>query len=193
MPEKKLNRRVQYTRNALREALVDLAAEKPLQSITVTDICARADINRSTFYLHYKDVHGLLLEIEDDILDHIRAGIADIPLTSSAFAAALSEMRRSTRLLALFRALLGDRGDPQFVRRLQQLTFDAFQKAWRINMPDADANQQLLVYSFVVSGVVSLLSVWIRDSAPDSSAEETVRLLRQLVEHGIGSLLVESE
>ena len=50
MGEHKLNRRVQYTRTALREALIDLICEEPLASISVTDICARADINRSTFY-----------------------------------------------------------------------------------------------------------------------------------------------
>ena len=46
MPETKNNRRVRFTRSALREALIDLILEKPLVSITVKDICARADINR---------------------------------------------------------------------------------------------------------------------------------------------------
>lgn len=68
MGEHKLNRRVQYTRTALREALIDLICEKPLASISVTDICARADINRSTFYLHYQGVHELLGEIENQLL-----------------------------------------------------------------------------------------------------------------------------
>ena len=60
MPETKNNRRVRFTRSALREALIDLILEKPLVSITVKDICARADINRSTFYLHFKDVTAIL-------------------------------------------------------------------------------------------------------------------------------------
>ena len=51
MPEAKNNRRVRFTRSALREAFIDLLIEKPILSITVKDICARADINRSTFYL----------------------------------------------------------------------------------------------------------------------------------------------
>ena len=60
MPETKNNRRVRFTRSALREALIDLILEKPLVSITGKDICARADINRSTFYLHFKDVTDIL-------------------------------------------------------------------------------------------------------------------------------------
>ena len=42
MPETKNNRRVRFTRSALREALIDLILEKPLVSITVKDICARS-------------------------------------------------------------------------------------------------------------------------------------------------------
>ena len=67
MPETKNNRRVRFTRSALREALIDLILEKPLVSITVKDICARADINRSTFYLHFKDVTDILRTTEDEI------------------------------------------------------------------------------------------------------------------------------
>ena len=68
MPETKNNRRVRFTRSALREALIDLILEKPLVSITVKDICARADINRSTFYLHFKDVTDILRTTEDEII-----------------------------------------------------------------------------------------------------------------------------
>ena len=68
MPEARSNRRVRFTRSALREALIDLILEKPLVSITVKDICARADINRSTFYLHFKDVTDILRATEDEII-----------------------------------------------------------------------------------------------------------------------------
>ena len=53
MPKETVNRRVQFTKTALRDAMLELISEKPLTSITVKDVCARADINRSTFYLHY--------------------------------------------------------------------------------------------------------------------------------------------
>ena len=71
MPEARSNRRVRFTRSALREALIDLILEKPLVSITVKDICARADINRSTFYLHFKDVTDILRTTEDEIIEHM--------------------------------------------------------------------------------------------------------------------------
>ena len=68
MPKETVNRRVQFTKTALRDAMIELICEKPLTSITVKDVCARADINRSTFYLHYKDVDSLLVAVEDYVI-----------------------------------------------------------------------------------------------------------------------------
>ena len=51
------------SRKMINEALADLLTEKPLDKITVTDVVNRADINRGTFYAHYKDI--------PDVVDHL--------------------------------------------------------------------------------------------------------------------------
>lgn len=51
------------SKRLINEALADLLTEKPLDKITVTDIVARADINRGTFYAHYRDI--------PDVVDHL--------------------------------------------------------------------------------------------------------------------------
>ncbi|MCI8835185.1 MAG: hypothetical protein HFH24_07400 [Ruminococcus sp.] len=65
----KTDRRTQKTMNILKEIFVDLLKEKPVQSISVTELCRLADINRSTFYLHYCDIYALLEDIENDCLE----------------------------------------------------------------------------------------------------------------------------
>lgn len=55
----------------IRNALVSLMGEKPFEKITVTDIVKRADINRGTFYAHYKDSRQVLDKIRDDALEEI--------------------------------------------------------------------------------------------------------------------------
>ena len=59
MPEKREDRRTQYSKRVIREALYELMQEKPLNKITVTEICALADVNRSTFYAYYTDIFNL--------------------------------------------------------------------------------------------------------------------------------------
>lgn len=51
------------SRKLINDALADLLTEKSLDKITVTDVVRRADINRGTFYAHYKDI--------PDVVDHL--------------------------------------------------------------------------------------------------------------------------
>jgi len=57
---KKLDPRVKRTRQLLQQAFFDLVREKTLDSITVQDIAARAEVNRATFYAHFEDKNALI-------------------------------------------------------------------------------------------------------------------------------------
>src|SRR5947207_8618855 len=55
------DRRIQKTVKLLREALVSLISEKPYDSIVIKEILDRANVGRSTFYMHFRDKDELLL------------------------------------------------------------------------------------------------------------------------------------
>src|SRR5213078_1050830 len=57
--------RVVRTREALREAMTALAAESPLEAITVRAIAARAGVGYATFFRHYTDKDALLAEVSE--------------------------------------------------------------------------------------------------------------------------------
>ena len=67
MNGKKIDRRVQRTRQILRDALVALILEKGYQKITVQDIIDRAHVGRSTFYSHFRDKDDLLFSGFDEL------------------------------------------------------------------------------------------------------------------------------
>ena len=77
MKTKKLDRRVQWTCQILRDALVALILEKGYQKITVQDIIDRANVGRSTFYSHFRDKDDLLFsgfdELAHDLDRHMRS------------------------------------------------------------------------------------------------------------------------
>lgn len=50
------------TAKRMDEALLLLLREKSLEYVTIKEICAKASVNRSTFYLHYENIGDLLLE-----------------------------------------------------------------------------------------------------------------------------------
>lgn len=160
MPETKSNRRVRFTRSALREALIDLILEKPLVSITVKDICARADINRSTFYLHFKDVTDILRTTEDEIIEHMREHTPtherkfhDLQEIEGFFIDFLEQIRNNPRIMKVIQVLCSEQGDPYFVRKLQTMTYKAFLDGWDMHMmPGNERAQELLVFSYTISG-----------------------------------------
>lgn len=67
-----VDRRITRTKLAIRDALVTLIKEKGFDALTVSDIVTRANINRGTFYLHYKDKFDLLEQTETKILQEIQ-------------------------------------------------------------------------------------------------------------------------
>lgn len=71
MSENKTDRRVKRTENAIFKALSTLASKKPLTAITVTELCQLADIHKSTFYLHYHDIHHCAREFQNRLTDYI--------------------------------------------------------------------------------------------------------------------------
>ena len=61
------DRRVKRTKKALRDCLFQLLDEKSVEEITVKELTAMADINRSTFYFYYKDIDDMIMQIQDEI------------------------------------------------------------------------------------------------------------------------------
>ena len=60
------------TKNAIRTAFAEMVKEKgELDKITVTELVKRANINRSTFYLHYSDIYDIAAELEHSLMSDV--------------------------------------------------------------------------------------------------------------------------
>jgi len=75
-PTKQIDRRVQRTRQALRNAITELLLVRGWDRISVQHLCARANIGRSTFYMHFADKEALLRGTFDDLGKALRAQLA---------------------------------------------------------------------------------------------------------------------
>lgn len=75
--QKQENQRTRLTKRLLREGLLELLKEKPVEYITVKELCELAELNRSTFYAYYNDVPALYQEMGSELaralLEHIWA------------------------------------------------------------------------------------------------------------------------
>ena len=67
MDKKKTDRRVRRTKTRLTEGLLHLLMQKDIKDISVRELAEYADINRCTFYLHYKDIYDMIEKIEEEL------------------------------------------------------------------------------------------------------------------------------
>ncbi|MDR1093180.1 MAG: TetR/AcrR family transcriptional regulator [Clostridiales bacterium] len=67
--------RIQKTLREIRAAFAELSRARPIEKITVKELCAKALINKATFYFHYKNIGELIEEIEDEFVEKLTGGI----------------------------------------------------------------------------------------------------------------------
>ncbi|MDD7718037.1 MAG: TetR/AcrR family transcriptional regulator, partial [Eubacteriaceae bacterium] len=65
---RKTDARIRYTQRILKESFLTLLKQKPVNKITVKEVCEIAELNRATFYAHYSDCFALLESIEQELL-----------------------------------------------------------------------------------------------------------------------------
>ncbi|MGM9969916.1 MAG: TetR/AcrR family transcriptional regulator [Anaeroplasma sp.] len=88
---KKEYRNVIKTKKAIREAFADLVSEKKdLYKITVTELIQRANIAKSTFYLHYSDIFSVAEEFENDLIETLKSIIANTDQNINSFEKSLN-------------------------------------------------------------------------------------------------------
>ena len=165
------NRSTRRTRSAIREALAEMLAVKPLGKITVQELIDRANICRTTFYAHYEDIYDLLSEVEDDILSEIREGLEGLdqaPIrVEEQYPAIEAVVEVYARHENLIRLLNGPNGDPGFDTRLQDTIYDVTRQLRRLKEGDAFDEERHRLYScYVISGGISVLNRMISANLP---------------------------
>lgn len=187
-PEIKADRRILKTKKAIYEALVELMQKKKLNSITVTELAAHADINRKTFYTYYSTVN--------DVLDE---GINELITSLKDLLCAMSEDYNMFSPQTLFAFLNTIMSDADIARNLfasdnGSLLFNRLQKALqetllkeltdkdiKMNVP---SEQYPLISNFVAGGMVSAYYEWIIN--PDGiTLDEMARTLTTLIISGV--------
>ena len=169
--EEHLDLRQRKTRKLLVEALAQLLEEKSFQELSVTDICRRAMVHRTTFYAHFNDKRELLsyllsqLErecVETCLPKEERTSPKEYFLTAVKNALGFFQDRRSLYLACLNSGMeaevhvLSDRAAQELCRRLSQ-------PAFRDAAPEVDPQ---IAARFYIGAVLALIRWWLTNDDP---------------------------
>jgi AcrR family transcriptional regulator len=95
-----VNQRTRLTTRLFHESLLSLLKEKSIDKITVKELCQGAELNRTTFYLHYGKPADVLAEIEDELICKTQSCLME-----------LKEENAVARMQALLEYIRGRPGD----------------------------------------------------------------------------------
>lgn len=182
------DRRVARTREALRGALVELILEKGYDAIAVNDIVTRANIARSTFYMHHGSKEGVLL----DGVGHLREFLARAQRTAQeaadgvvdplGFSLAFFEHADENRDLS--RALLGSGGGVVMINAFRQM-FDRLIKRGLVEMAETKRRSSTMpvdaLVRFTTEALMGVLMWWI-EAKPRLTPIEGNKIFRQLID-----------
>ena len=157
------DKRIRRTKKLLRQALTRLMQQKDFQSITVTDVVREADINRGTFYAHYRDVYDLRERIEAEMIADFRGMIAS--LRPSEIATLQPVLSRAVDYLEenreIVTALIKGSGVEGFGKKL----IGVLEECRLEGMPYRSV-EDVYIARFVARGVVGMLEKWINEAQP---------------------------
>ncbi|WP_156855648.1 TetR/AcrR family transcriptional regulator [Oceanobacillus sp. AG] len=185
MTSEKLDRRKKYTRMVLKDSLLQLLKQKSFSQVTVKEICERADINRSTFYAHYRDQFELLETIEDEIVMDMQQYMNTYNLQEKEDALKMTE-----KLISYFAAkqeeliiLLNVSDETSFERKVREVAQASIRSEWIIS---EQTDQQLSSYltAFIISGSVYVLKMWLLGGM-EEPPHKMAKLINNLINHGI--------
>ena len=159
------DRRVRRTRKQLQTALAALMREKDLKEITVREVTELAEVNRGTFYSHYRDLYDLREQMEEELFCQLSQVLSVCPLerTPGGLRPILTAVFQFIlENQALFVTALSGGGE-RFFSRLRQMIQELYLSQWSGFYDLGSAQGTNYYLEFVVSGVVGLVRAWVRD------------------------------
>ena len=183
----KIDRRVLYTKMFLKESLLELMKEKPIDKITPTELCRHAGINRNTFYKHYYTTRDLLQEIEEEFSAQLVESIGEI-LQQDNIQHLLQEICSIVLEKKEFcKVLFSANGDAAFMQDVIMLGKGLILENWeRMGVQLSDEKMEI-VFSFIINGSVAIMRSWAATDMLIPPAEIADLIIR-LTMHGISGV-----
>lgn len=186
MIENSQDRRVKRTKTLLQKTLVELMLEKKVSQISVKELTQRADVNRSTFYLHYLDIYDMLEQMENEFVGRVQGFFCDYfnPLPNSPPITLFLQISQwLERDKEYYVKLLRGTAAAQLLEKLRVQIVDEFLHILYTIFQEENSLDLRTRVNFIVSGTIGVLHMWVTEENTGSLLELS-RTIEDLLENG---------
>ncbi|WP_160672917.1 TetR/AcrR family transcriptional regulator [Clostridium sp. C8-1-8] len=163
MKEEKVDRRIRKTKSTLLHALTALMSKKKISDITVKELTDLADVNRSTFYLYYKDIFDMVEQIENEMLEDFNDAFDEFSKDANNYSNFLSFYTHIFEYVQdngeMCKILLGPDGDYSFIEKFKKAIIQK-KPPFGETIPKIKIH---FVRPFLISGCIGVIQQWLKD------------------------------
>ena len=179
--------RVRYTKMMIRQNFISLLQQKPLNKITVKEVCELAEINRATFYKYYADAYDLLEQLEADIFEDLQNVMRDSVQegVQKTMTRILEQMKENG---STYITLFSSNGDPNFPTRIFQICYREMAENICQQFPKLSKTEQAWLYVYMAQGSSGILNHWL-SGGMEESPRDVAGFIERLISstmHSIG-------
>lgn len=162
------NQRVKLSKMLLKNSIIELMREKPVEKVTIKELCENAGINRSTFYLYYTDPVSLLVELENEVLENTKSFLGKVDSNEDTLPYLITFLDYIKSNSTIFETLLRPQENLSFQTKFMKDILAHLNAAVLLNCPNDIAEY---VYNYVIMGSLSVIQHWIQFDYNRTSSE----------------------
>lgn len=183
-----------HTAVCMDEAFLSILGKKDFAFITVKEICERAGVNRSTFYLHYGTINDLLNEsvqhIYDQFLSYMKNNSVEAELVTQLRDCPVSDLYLITpeyltpylNYIKQHKRLFCTAMENAALLQTEKIYIKMFHYVFtpileRLQVPEQDRHY---IMRFYIQGLIAIISEWLKGDCGDS-IDHIISVIQQCV------------
>ena len=179
--------RVKRTKRLIRQGLSELSKTKSLSKISVKELTDLVEINRGTFYLHYKDISDLVDSIETELYNEFSAFMNS--LTPQIVLENAPDLLEEYASFAyenkdVLTMLMGAHGDAEFVFKLTSLLDEKIYDLCKAYYPNMNHALFDMASEYGKFGAVGILNCWFTKH-PEWTSRQVAEMWLTLMTRGL--------
>ena len=164
------------TAKKMDQAFLELLEKKDFEYITIKEICQKADVNRSTFYLHYEDIGDLLEEcieyannqfleyFENKYIDLVKQNKEELILIQPQYLIPyLTYIKDHKRLHKTFLSRRMTLNTQRTYEKMFEHIFDPIMEKFQI-----PKNEREYLATYYIHGLIAIVNHWVNNDCQDS-------------------------